>query len=118
MRIDGRKMRTEGDRLPWGYGVAWWHGYMDQVVCYPIPFNYLIGRLRQAYFAIARGVKPSKLEAALLAAARWNGTADRWRRTADNWEREAREQAEQVQTAQQQLELYERQLRTAGLLRP
>jgi hypothetical protein len=38
-----KKIIREGDRLPWGYGVAYRNWDSMTAVCYPFPLNHLIG---------------------------------------------------------------------------
>lgn len=57
-----RKLVSEGNILPWGYGRAWWDHYRDYAICYPIPLNYLLGMVRKVYFFLAQGVNPTRLE--------------------------------------------------------
>ena len=43
----------EGERLPRGYGVAYYDVARYQAICYPIPFNLLIKALREIYYRVA-----------------------------------------------------------------
>lgn len=49
----GRHDRPEGERLPWGYGVAYWRPDVDASVCYPIPFNWIVRWIRQLVIWLA-----------------------------------------------------------------
>ncbi len=47
-----RKIR-ETERLPWGYGLAYWRINTREGVCYLIPFNLLVRWARGLYFWIS-----------------------------------------------------------------
>ena len=57
--LTGRDL-AEGAMMPRGYGVAYWRWDLDQAVCYPVPFNKLIGWCRRAYAAL-RSAKPDRI---------------------------------------------------------
>lgn len=46
---------AEGGRIPGVYGFAWYTPETDHAVCYPIPFNLVLGFLRHWYFRLAHG---------------------------------------------------------------
>lgn len=43
----------EGERLPWGYGRAYYLPQTDAMVCYPVPFNLVVRWLRNLYYWLA-----------------------------------------------------------------
>ena len=54
MRI-AMKMVYEGECIPRGYGIAW-HDYNTlNIVCFPIPFNWLASWARDLWYFVVRG---------------------------------------------------------------
>ena len=51
MRIS-RLSIAEGERIPRGYGIAYYDYVKNEAVCYLIPFNLLINFLRKIYWRI------------------------------------------------------------------
>ena len=50
----------EGERLPWGYGRAYYLPQTDAMVCYPVPFNLVVRWLRNLYYWLATPRIPYK----------------------------------------------------------
>lgn len=46
---------TEGERLPFGYGIAWRNWNEMTFEAYPIPFNWCAYFIRELYLFLARG---------------------------------------------------------------
>jgi hypothetical protein len=44
------KTLAEGQRLPWGYAVAYWRPYSHTAVCYPVGLHWLISVSRRVYY--------------------------------------------------------------------
>ena len=42
----------EFDRIPWGWGVAWYRPEKHLVIVMPFPFNLLVGLLHEAWFRL------------------------------------------------------------------
>jgi len=63
-----RRIIYEGERIPTGYGIAYFDFWKDGLVCYPIPLNILIRSLRILRLRIICIGYPSKWERSLLAA--------------------------------------------------
>ena len=47
------------DRLPRGWGVAWYRLPLMQMVVLPIPLNLVVGAVWRAYWTLARGFRPA-----------------------------------------------------------
>ena len=43
----------EGERIPWGYGVAWFSEARDVWILLPIPLNVIVCGFRRGYYALA-----------------------------------------------------------------
>lgn len=41
---------SDGEKLPWGYGIAYARWDCRRFVCYPVPLNILVHRLREFWF--------------------------------------------------------------------
>ena len=54
MRLDALRI-AEGECLPRGFGIAWWHHTTDTAIVLPIPLNWLLAWLRRGYLRISRG---------------------------------------------------------------
>jgi hypothetical protein len=48
----------EGVRPPKFYGKAFYDYTSDELVCYPIPFNFVVGFMRKAHARLIAGLKP------------------------------------------------------------
>lgn len=56
---------AQGDRLPAGFGIAWWEEAQDVAVCLPVPLNVLARLVRKAYHRLLVGaVGPSVIDRA------------------------------------------------------
>jgi hypothetical protein len=52
------KMRlVEGQRIPRGFGIAWWRPETAEAFCLPIPFNWIAGWARRAWMFLMCGPK-------------------------------------------------------------
>ena len=47
MRLTDEQIE-DGVRIPWGYGIAWYDSRRYECVLLPMPFNWIIGKLREA----------------------------------------------------------------------
>ncbi len=65
MRVSCREM--EGRMFPRFYGKAYYEYVSDHIVLYPIPFNYIVGWVREVWFHLKRG------NASVLEDAYWRG---------------------------------------------
>ena len=64
MRIS-RYALVEGQKIPWGYGVAYWDIDTYKAVCYPIPINLIVNLWRKVTYYIMQP-SPRKQERMLL----------------------------------------------------
>jgi hypothetical protein len=49
-----RKVIEEGEFLPRGYGIAWYEPHRSRVVLYPIPLNWVMSFLRDAWWIVRK----------------------------------------------------------------
>ena len=49
---------SEGTRLPWWLGVAYWEWERPVAACYPIPFNLVVRWARNTYFWVKATHRP------------------------------------------------------------
>ena len=61
------QMVNEGHQIPKGWGIAYSNWDMTQAVCYPLPFNWIIGWGRNIWFKLMHGPK-DRFRAALSTA--------------------------------------------------
>jgi len=54
MIVTARRIR-EGYKLPFFYGIAYEEVGMRMTIAYPIPFNFLVGWFRQAFYRLLTG---------------------------------------------------------------
>lgn len=54
----------EGERLPRGWGVAWFQQARRAAVVLPVPINLVAGVLARLYWGMQRGVRPGRLQRA------------------------------------------------------
>ena len=47
-----RKRVGRGERVPKGFGMCYYEGNTPNLICYPIPFNYIISFVRWLYLNI------------------------------------------------------------------
>ena len=68
-----RRFVKEGERFPRGYRLAYYDPCCDVAICYPLPFNWIVGWTRQIYYALQKGPR-DRLDAAFAkkASAMWN----------------------------------------------
>lgn len=52
-----KKEIEEGEMLPTGYGISWYRYDCRLAVCYPVPLNIIIGKIRQFYIYLRKGTK-------------------------------------------------------------
>lgn len=45
-----KQQALQGEKLPWGYGLAYWLPHAHASVCYPVPFNLVVRWARNLYF--------------------------------------------------------------------
>lgn len=50
-----------GDIIPAGWGVAYWEMTAMSAVIYPLPLNWIVAGVREAYFFLAQGPKYRQL---------------------------------------------------------
>ena len=55
MRIT-RKELVEGGKIPWNYGIAYWHGCV--AICYPIPLHLAVRILRDLHAMLMSELLP------------------------------------------------------------
>ena len=57
-----KRVVDEGERFPIRYGFAYFDYLKQQVICYPVPLNIVIGGLRRLYWGAVQGVRPAERE--------------------------------------------------------
>jgi len=51
MKITAYRLE-EGERIPRGYGIAYYDVLTDSIVCYPIPLNVVVNVCKKLYYRI------------------------------------------------------------------
>ena len=83
----------EGERIPWGYGLAYYDFAYAQAVCYPIPLNLIVNVCRKIYWKLAKPSFP-KWESELAKAYQrglvkgWKLRQERFGKDFEEWRKE------------------------------
>jgi hypothetical protein len=65
VRVSQYFLCREGNRLPWGWGIAWYELWSAHAVVLPIPINIVAGWWMRLWWRMQRGVQPDRFREAL-----------------------------------------------------
>ena len=51
-KLLGHRELMEGSKVPWGYGLSYWHPTKDAAVCYPVLLHLIVRWCRDLWFWI------------------------------------------------------------------
>lgn len=53
--VTNKKFYFQGQKLPKGWGIAWWEFDIQEAIIFPMPLNFVTGWVRNLYYTLLKG---------------------------------------------------------------